>query len=110
MNEFISDEEVEKAVGYLAQSAKPYAQWKARMKFLEQYRKSVRAEQTLNAKGKSMAENKEIGEASEEYKQILKEYKEAVYEYELINAYRHAAETKIECWRSISASLRRGNI
>lgn len=110
MKEFITEDEVEKAVHYLAKSAENFAKWKGRMKFLELHRKSIRAAETLNANGNSMTENKERGEASKAYKDILIEYHEAVYEYELINAYRNAAEAKIEAWRTISSSNRRGNI
>jgi len=110
LKEFITDEEVEKAVHYLVESAKDYAKWKARMRFLEVHRKSIRAAEILRATGKTIAENTQRGEASTAYKNILTEYHEAVYEYELINAYRNAAEIKVELWRSINASLRRGNI
>lgn len=106
----ITDDEAQKAVDYLVNSAKDYAMWKSRMKYLESHRKSVRAAEVLRATGKTMAENTQRGEASTAYKEILKEYEEAVYEYELINAYRSAAETKIELYRTMSASLRRGNI
>ena len=110
MKNFITDEQVESALEYLAASAKPYAERKSRMKFLELHRKVIRAEQILNAKGKTMAENRERGEASDKYKAILNEYEEAVREYTLLEAYRNAAEAKIESWRTISASNRRGNI
>lgn len=110
MKEFISDDEVEKAVHYLAESAKDYAKWRGRMKFLEQHRKSIRAAEVLRATGKTMAENTTRGEASTAYKNILIEYHEAVYEFELINAYRHAAETKIEVWRTVSSSNRKGHV
>jgi len=110
MKEFITEEEVERAINYLAASSEDFAKWKGRMKFLELHRKSVRAAETLHASGKSMAENKERGEASTAYKNILIEYHEAVYEFELINAYRNAAEAKIEAWRTISSSNRRGHV
>lgn len=110
MKEFITDEEVEKAIHYLAESAKPFAEWKARMKYLDHNRKAVKAAESLRQKGKSMTENNTRAEASEVYKQALMDYKEAVEEFTLIEAYRFAAETKIATWRTISSSLRRGNI
>jgi len=110
MKEFISEDEVERAINYLSKSAEDFAKWKGRMKFLELHRKSVRAAETLNASGNSMAENKERGEASKAYKNILIEYHEAVYEFELINAYRNAAEAKVEAWRTISSSNRKGHL
>ena len=110
MINFISDEDCQKAIDYLAKSAKPYSEWKSRVKFLEHHRKSVRAVESLNQTGKSMAENNAKAEASEAYNNILIEYEEAVAEFTLLEAYRKAAETKIEVWRTISSSNRRGNI
>lgn len=110
MREFISEDEVEKAIRYLAKSAEDYAKWKARMKYLENHRKSVRAAEILRATGKTIAENTQRGEASTAYQEALKEYEEAVYEFTLIDAYRNAAEAKIEAWRTISSSNRRGHV
>lgn len=110
MKEFISEDEVERAVNYLSSSAENYAKWRSRMKFLELHRKSIRAAEILSAKGSTMAENTQIGEASKAYKDIKIEYKEAVYEYELINAYRNAANTKIDCWRTITSANKKGHL
>jgi len=110
MREFVTDEMVEKAINYLRDSAEPYAKWKSRMRYLESHRKSIRAAEVLRATGKTISENAHRGEASEAYKEVLKEYEEAVYEFTLIDAMRNAAETKIDLYRTVSASLRRGNI
>ena len=110
MSQFIKDNEIEAALNYLRDTAKPYAQWKGRMKYLESHRKSVRSAEVLRATGKTISENLHRGEASEAYREILKEYEESVYEYTLLDALRAAAEAKIEAWRTLSASYRRGNI
>ena len=107
---FISDQEIEKALNYLRDTSEAYAKWKGRMKYLESHRKSVRSAAVLRATGKTISENAHRGEASEEYKNILIEYEEAVYEFTLLDAMRHAAEAKIEAWRTLSASYRRGNV
>jgi len=107
---FITDDEVQKCIDYLGESAKEYATTKARMKHLEQHRKSVRAAQVLKATGKTISENTNRAEASEAYVNIVNEYKESVAEFTLIEAYRKTAELKIEVWRSLNASHRRGNI
>lgn len=106
----ITDEEAQRAIDYLVNSSENYAKWKSRMKFLEVHRKSVRAAEILRATGKTIAENTQRGEASTAYKEILIEYEEAVYEFTLIDSYRNAAETKIDLYRTMSASTRRGNI
>lgn len=110
MREIITEDEVEKALHYLSSSVKDYARWKSRMKYLESHRKSVRAACILKATGKTMAENTQRGEAAEDYKKVLLDYEDAVYEFTLIDAYRHAAEAKIEAWRTVSASNRRGHV
>lgn len=106
----ITDQEAQKAVDYLVSSTKDYAKWKSRMKYLEQHRKSVRAVESLKATGKTISENEKRAEASEAYKYVLMEYEEAVCEFTLIDSYRHAAEIKVDLYRTMSASLRRGNI
>ena len=105
----ITDQEAQKAVDYLVTSSKEYADWKSRMKFLEKYHKSVLATEALKGHGK-ISENKLRAEASEAYIQTLADYEQAVCEFTLIDSYRSAAETKIELYRTMSASLRRGNI
>jgi len=110
MSNFITDSEIEKALNYLRDTSENYAKWKGRMKYLESHRKSVRSSEVLRATGKTISENVHRGEASEAYKDILKEYEEAVYEYTLLDAMRAAAEAKIEAWRTLSASYRKGNV
>lgn len=110
MREFITEDEVERAIHYLAGSVENYAKWKSRMKYLDKHRKSVRAMCILRQKGKTISENTIRGEAAQEYQDVLAEYEEAVREYTLIEAYRNAAEVKVEVWRTITASNRRGNI
>ncbi len=110
MDNFISNEDVEKALEYLAHSAKPHAEWKSRMKWLEHKRKSVKSTVSLRQKGKSQAENSTKAEASPEYNQVLDEYKESVMEFTLIDSYRKAAELKIEIWRSLNANNRKGHL
>lgn len=110
MREIITDDDVEKAILYLANSAKDYAETKALMKHLEVYRKSIRASEVLKATGKTMTENNTRGEASEAYKEILSRYKDSVAAFTLIDAYRNVAELKVEVFRTQEASKRRGNI
>ena len=107
---FISEQEIEKALNYLRDTSEAYAKWKGRMKYLESHKKSIRSASVLKATGKTISENAHRGEASEEYKAVLMEYEEAVYEFTLLDAMRHAAEAKIEVWRTLSASYRRGNV
>ncbi len=109
MKEWITEEEVEAALNYLRDSSKSYAEWKARMKYLELHRKSIRAIEYLNQDG-NVAECNAQAESSESYMNVLLEYKEAVGEFTLIDARRNAAESKLSAWQTVSASNRRGHI
>ncbi len=110
MKEIISDADVEKAIQYLANSSKQYADEKAHMKWLEYSRKVVRAQEVLRATGKTMSENNTRGEASKPYQDILIEYRDAIAAFTLTDAYRRAAELKLEVFRTQESSNRRGNI
>jgi leucyl aminopeptidase (aminopeptidase T) len=110
VKQFITDEETEVAVHYLASSAEKHARAKAKMKYLEKHVKSVLAIESLKKAGKSNAANKTLAEASKAYQDILAEYEIAVYEFTLVDDKRFAAESTIEAWKVISYSLRRGNI
>lgn len=110
MIEFITEAEVEKALNFLRDTAEDYAKWKSRMKYLELHRKSVRAAEFFKGKGSSAVVNKEHAENSTAYREILKEYEEAVYEFTVLDALRSAAETKISTWQTIQASNRKGHI
>lgn len=110
MREIVTDDDVEKAILYLANSSKEYADTKALMKHLEVYRKSIRASEILKATGKTISENNTRGEASEAYKEVLSRYKDSVAAFTLIDAYRNVAELKVEVFRTQEASKRRGNV
>jgi len=110
MNEFIKETDIEKCLTYLAESVIAYKDAKALMKHLEYHRKSIRAQEVLRATGKTISENNTRGEASQPYMDVLERYKESVADFTMIEAYRKVAELKIEVWRTIAASNRRGNI
>lgn len=106
----VNDESIERALNYLRDSSKQYADAKARMKFLEQKRKSLKAAAFLEAQGSNVAERESKAYMDSEYLDCLNDYKQAVYDAELMSAERSAAELRIEVWRSLSANNRRGNI
>jgi len=110
MNDFLNDKEVERAIRYLASSAEDYSIARARMKHLEHHRKSVRASEFLRASGSSAAERAEMAEASTAYNEVVSDYKDAVAEFTLIDAKRHAADTWVDVWKVQEYAKRRGNI
>lgn len=110
MKNFVSDDDIEKALKFLWRTAEDYAKWKARARYLDKHRKSVRAAAFLSAKGSSAAENNQHAENSQAYRDVLKEYEEAEYNFTLLDAQRNAAQLKLEAWRTIAATNRQGNI
>lgn len=106
----VNDESIERALNYLRDSSKLYADAKARMKFLEQKRKSLKAAAFIEAQGGNVAERESKAYMDTDYLACLDQYKQAVYDAELLAAERTAAELRIEVWRTLNANSRRGNI
>ena len=111
MKQFITDEEVERSLNYLRDTAKDFAKWKSRARYLDKHRKSVRAAEFLAVeKSETVGYKDAKAENSEAYKKILLEYEQAEYEFTLLESMRNAAATKIDAWRTIAATNRQGNI
>lgn len=106
----VNDKSIEDALNFLRDSSKPLADWKARAKFLEQKRKSLKASAFLEANGTNIAERESKAYTNSAYLQCLDDYKEAIYEYEILENRRKAAELRIEVWRTLAANSRRGHL
>lgn len=107
MSDLVSDERVEKAMVYLAETDLPAAQAKARAKSLEQFGKTVKAFGFLEANG-TVAEREATALTTKEYQDYLSQYEAAVVESEQF-ANKRATEAGIrEVWRSLQANRRQG--
>lgn len=103
----ISEENVEKALDYLRDSAQEYSQWRAAEKMYEHRLKRIEAlvfmEQTTGAvEAKRMA-----ARASDEYGQCIEDHKEAKENAELFEARREAARLKIS-WAQTATKAHMG--
>jgi hypothetical protein len=107
--DFMSDERIEKALGFLTDSAKPYADAKGRRIWLEEKRKVVKAQLFQAATGNNV-ERESAAYTSAPYITLLDELREAVCDEERLRALRIAAEAKIEVWRSMESSRRAANV
>lgn len=105
----ISEDRLQKALTYLAETDQPSAESKARVKALEQRRKTVKGLAFLSSSG-TMAEKEAKAYASQEYQDIVNDYENAVADAELYANKRKTEELIIEVWRSINAGRRKGNI
>lgn len=103
----ISEEEVDKALRYLRDSASDAAKARANARYLDAYLKTLRA--TLKVKhgsGQSNAAAEDAALASPEYRDALDGYKVAVEKDAYCSFMREAAGAMIEAWRTEQANLR----
>ena len=105
----ISQDEVEKALDYLATSAKTYAEAKGRRVWLEEKRKIIKAQAFSLAEG-TKDERESAAYQSGDYKQCVEDLRDAVVAEETSRAWRTAAEAKIEVFRTLESSRRAANV
>jgi len=106
----VTEESIEAALNFLRDSSGPLADWKSRAKYLEQKRKSLKAAAFIEADGANIPERESRAYINSAYLKCLDDYKEAIYEFEILENQRRAAELRIEVWRTLAANMRRGNI
>lgn len=105
----ISDERVQKALSYLAETDDKCAKAKSLMEGLRHQLKTVESIAFLHATG-TMAEKEAYAYVSEGYKEHVSKIENATYEYETVKNKRLTEELIVEVWRSIGANRRRGNV
>jgi hypothetical protein len=105
---FITDQQAEKALDYLRDSAVELGLAKFRCIMTDRMAKRKRAtvmSSTLLA-GMSMAAKEKEADMSEEMLNAWEEEAYAAQEYEVLRSRRDAAMAKIDAWRSLCASYR----
>jgi citrate synthase len=106
MKEIISDDDVQKALDYLRLNAPKAAQARATKVYMEEFRKTVKAQ--LMTVYSALPVNAQEREAyrSKAYTDHLTALKEAVYQDELNRWGMVAATSTIEAWRTQNANRR----
>ncbi len=104
--ELITDESVQRSLDYLRDSAEEAAVARSQAKTLEKYLGVVEAEQKARNAYKSNAAAQDAARASNEYKQAIEAWKEAIRRDCEFSMLREAASARIEAWRSWSANNR----
>ena len=104
--QLITDEDVDKAVDFLRNTAEQSAKYKAERVYLDEYRKSLKALLMKNHLDLPVSAQEREAYASPVYIQHLETLKVAIERYEKQRFLRVAAEAKIEAWRSMSANIR----
>jgi hypothetical protein len=102
----ISEEDVDKALAYLRDKAPEHAQNRADRLYLEQYIKTVLAQEQSRSGASSVVASEVEARCSEAFKLVLQNYKSAIELDETARFMRNAAEAKIEAWRTMCSNRR----
>jgi len=94
------------AINFMIKNAKAYAETKANVTYLEQYRKSKKALLFASALGNTIADKEAYAYSHPEYIKLLDGLKEAVADAEELRWMLVAAQARIDVWRSQEASNR----
>lgn len=107
----ISQDRLQKALTYIAETDEQHAAAKASMKGLEKQEKTIKGQAFLDTAGQgTVAEREAKAYTSESYKQWSISYEDAVCDYEILNNKRNREFMIIEVWRSLNSSRNKGNI
>ena len=101
----INDDEAERAVDFLRDSAEKAAHARAERAFAEEYRKSMKALIMSHHEG-SIALQERNAYMDEKYIAHLGAIRDAVFQDELMRAQREAAQARINAWQTMSANRR----
>jgi hypothetical protein len=94
------------AINFMIKNAKAYAEAKANVTYLEQFRKSKKAILFANAIGNTIADKEAYAYSHPEYLTLLDGLKEAVAEAERLRWMLVAAQARIDVFRTQEASNR----
>ena len=106
MPQFISDEEIEKALDYLRDNASLAAKAKAERFYVIEYRKVIKSQIMQEHNSDSAVIQQRHAYADPRYLQHLEAIREAIKIDEQCQFLRSAAEAKINAWQTMSANER----
>ena len=95
-----------KAINFMMENAKAYAQAKAEVTYLEEFRKSKKAMLYGSAMGKTVTDRENQAYSHPDYLAVLEGLKAAVEKAEGLRWMLVAAQARIDVWRSQEASNR----
>jgi hypothetical protein len=103
---FIKDDEIDKALDYLRDTADKAAAARADRLYCEEFRKTVKALEMKEHDELPLGAQEREAYASERYQQHLIAIHDAVQEDERYRFLRQAAQAKIDAWQTQSANER----
>ena len=104
----ITDDEVEKAVDYLRDTAPKIGKAKAEANYMDDYTKVVKSQIMREHAGESLGAQEREAYSDPKYKQHLEAKKEADERYEYLRWMMEAADAKIRAWQTQSSNNRKG--
>ena len=102
----ITEDNVDKALDHLRDNAYGDAQMRAERLYMEQWIKTVLAQEQSKSTATSIAASEVDARQSAAYIEALDVYKLAIHKDEEARFMRSAAETKIEAWRTQCSNRR----
>lgn len=95
-----------KALDFIRDNAAAYAQAKANVIYMTEYRKTIKAQLMASCSERTESAKETFAYSHPDYKRHLLALQEAVSEAERLRWLMVAAEAKIEVWRSLESSAR----
>jgi len=95
-----------KAIQYIIDTAPLYAKAKADRMYLEEFRKSRKAQLMVNSRVEALGKQEAYAYAHQDYIEILEGIRQAVETEEKYRWLMTAAQARIECWRTEMFSAR----
>lgn len=95
-----------KALDFIRDNAGKFAQAKANVTYMTEFRKSVKAQLMNNCEAKTESAKESYAYGHTTYMSHLKALSDAIEECEKLRWQMVAAEAKIEVWRSLESSAR----
>jgi hypothetical protein len=95
-----------KALDFIRDNAPAYAQAKANVVYMTEYRKTIKAQLMASSSEKTESAKETFAYSHPDYKRHLVALQQAVAEAERLRWLMIAAEAKIEVWRSLESSAR----
>lgn len=106
----ISDERLEKALRFRAETDQRLARYYGLWKGLEDNTKVVYAQCFMDASGSTIKEREMLAYMDERYIEHIEKLNNARTNHMILATKRSSEEHIVEVWRTLQANLRRGNI
>jgi hypothetical protein len=106
----ITEHDMFQSLTYLGATDEDYARAKAHLEFCRYKIKHHHAMAYLEAAGSTVADRQANAECHEDYRQAIRDFRGATYDYEHLRSKRKHAELTIDLFRTLESSRRAGHV